>query len=88
MKKRVAVLRGDGIGKEVTDAAMAVVDEIGRRFQHEFEWVHGAIGGEAIDSVGNPLPEDTIKICEESDAILLGAVGGPKVGKPTFASPA
>ncbi len=78
MKKRVAVLRGDGIGKEVTDAAMAVVDEIGRRFQHEFEWVHGAIGGEAIDSVGNPLPEDTIKICEESDAILLGAVGGPK----------
>ena len=54
MKKRVAVLRGDGIGKEVTDAAMAVLDAIGRRFHHEFEWVHGAIGGEAIDTSGKP----------------------------------
>ncbi|MBS4178895.1 3-isopropylmalate dehydrogenase [Lederbergia citrea] len=77
MKKRVAVLRGDGIGKEVTDAATAVLDSIGRRFHHEFEWVNGLLGGEAVDKAGQPLPEETIKICEESDAILLGAVGGP-----------
>lgn len=78
MKKRVAVLRGDGIGKEVTDAATAVLESIGRRFHHEFEWVYGLLGGEAIDKAGNPLPEETIRLCEESDAILLGAVGGPK----------
>lgn len=78
MKKRVAVLRGDGIGKEVTDAATAVLESIGRRFQHEFEWKYGLLGGEAIDQAGEPLPQETIKICEESDAILLGAVGGPK----------
>lgn len=77
MKKRVAVLRGDGIGKEVTDAAVAVLDAIGRRYQHEFEWEYGLLGGEAIDKAGKPLPEETINICESSDAILLGAVGGP-----------
>lgn len=78
MKKRVAVLRGDGIGLEVTDAAIAVVDAIGRRFNHEFEWNYGLLGGDAIDQVGEPLPKETIEICENSDAILLGAVGGPK----------
>lgn len=78
MKKRVAVLRGDGIGKEVTDAAIAVLETIGRRFQHEFEWEYGLIGGDAIDQAGEPLPKETIELCEQSDAILLGAVGGPK----------
>ncbi|HLU21785.1 3-isopropylmalate dehydrogenase [Lederbergia graminis] len=77
MKKRVAVLQGDGIGKEVTDASIAVLEAIGRRFQHEFEWKYGLLGGVAIDKAGKPLPEETIAICEESDAILLGAVGGP-----------
>jgi len=78
LKKRVAVLRGDGIGKEVTDSSLAVLEAIGRRFHHEFEWVYGLLGGEAIDTVGQPLPDETIRICEESDAIILGAVGGPK----------
>ncbi|MBS4210332.1 3-isopropylmalate dehydrogenase [Bacillus sp. FJAT-50079] len=78
MEKRVAVLRGDGIGKEVTDAAVAVLQSIGRRFDHQFDLKYGLLGGEAIDQAGEPLPADTIKICEESDAILLGAVGGPK----------
>ncbi|MFD1706854.1 3-isopropylmalate dehydrogenase [Siminovitchia sediminis] len=78
MKKRVAVLAGDGIGKEVTNAAMAVLDAVGRRFQHEFEWVHGLLGGDALDQAGHPIPEETVKKCEESDAILLGAIGGPK----------
>lgn len=78
VKKRVAVLKGDGIGKEVTDAAIRVLEAVGEKFGHEFEWQEGLIGGDAIDQVGNPLPEETIRICEESDAILLGAVGGPK----------
>ncbi|WP_339161150.1 3-isopropylmalate dehydrogenase [Siminovitchia sp. FSL H7-0308] len=78
MKKRVAVLSGDGIGKEVTEAAVAVLDSIGRRFHHKFEWVYGLLGGAALDEAGHPIPEETIKICDESDAILLGAIGGPK----------
>ncbi len=77
-KKRVAVLSGDGIGKEVTEAAIAVLDSIGRRFHHEFEWVYGLLGGDALDKVGQPLPKETIEICEQSEAILLGAIGGPK----------
>ncbi|MEK5039818.1 3-isopropylmalate dehydrogenase [Sporosarcina sp. FSL K6-3457] len=78
MEKRVAVLPGDGIGPEVTAAAVKVLETIGRRFSHTFHIEYGAIGGNAIDQYNNPLPEETIKLCEESDAVLLGAVGGPK----------
>ncbi|KXH84101.1 3-isopropylmalate dehydrogenase [Sporosarcina sp. HYO08] len=78
MEKRVAVLPGDGIGPEVTAAAVRVLEVIARRFNHTFHIEFGAIGGEAIDKFNDPLPEDTIKLCEESDAVLLGAVGGPK----------
>lgn len=78
MKKRVAVLRGDGIGKEVTEAAVEVLKSIGRRFHHTFEWAEAPLGGEALDRFGHPFPEETKRICEKSDAILLGAVGGSK----------
>lgn len=78
MEKRVAVLPGDGIGPEVTAAAVKVLETIGRRFNHTFHIEYGAIGGNAIDQFNNPLPAETIKLCEESDAVLLGAVGGPK----------
>lgn len=78
MEKRVAVLPGDGIGPEVTAAAVKVLETIGRRFNHTFHIEYGAIGGSAIDQFNNPLPAETIKLCEESDAVLLGAVGGPK----------
>lgn len=78
MKKKVAVLRGDGIGREVTDSAIKVLKAVEKRYDHEFELAYGLIGGGAVDAVGEPLPQDTITICEESDAILLGAVGGPK----------
>ncbi|MFJ7936648.1 3-isopropylmalate dehydrogenase [Sporosarcina sp. NPDC096371] len=78
MEKRVAVLPGDGIGPEVTAAAVKVLETIGRRFHHTFHIEYGAIGGNAIDHFNNPLPDETIKLCEESDAVLLGAVGGPK----------
>lgn len=78
MEKRVAVLPGDGIGPEVTAEAVRVLEVIGKRFNHTFHVEYGAIGGDAIDRYNNPLPEETIALCEASDAILLGAVGGPK----------
>lgn len=78
MEKRIAVLPGDGIGPEVTAAAVKVLEVIARRFNHTFHIEHAAIGGAAIDQYQNPLPAETITICEESDAVLLGAVGGPK----------
>lgn len=78
MKKRVAVLPGDGIGPEVTEAAVKVLQVIGRRFNHTFEFGYGLIGGAAVDEHNSPLPKETIELCQTSDAVLLGAVGGPK----------
>ncbi|GAE34913.1 3-isopropylmalate dehydrogenase [Halalkalibacter akibai] len=78
MKKRIAILPGDGIGPEVCESATKVLNEIGRLYNHEFEFVYGDLGGVAIDKTGNPLPEETLTICRQSDAVLLGAVGGPK----------
>ena len=75
---KIAVLRGDGIGPEVIDSALIVLDAITSKYGHQFELIDGKIGGIAIDEVGTPLPDDTISVCEEVDAILFGAVGGPK----------
>lgn len=78
MKKKIAVLPGDGIGPEVMDGAVRILHAVEKRFHHYFEFVEGKIGGAAIDANGDPLPEETVKLCQDSDAILLGAVGGPK----------
>jgi 3-isopropylmalate dehydrogenase len=78
MKKKVAVLPGDGIGQEVMNGALDVLKAVGDWFGHEFEVVQGDIGGVAIDLHGNPLPSETLELCKKSDAVLLGAVGGPK----------
>ena len=78
MKKRIAVLPGDGIGPEVTEAAVKVLQVIGRRFNHTFDVEYGSIGGAAVDKYNTPLPDETIELCQTSDAVLLGAVGGPK----------
>jgi len=74
----IAVLSGDGVGPEVTEQARIALEAIGRRFGHRFEFVSAAIGGRAIDLYGVPLPEETLSLCSSSDAILLGAVGGPE----------
>jgi 3-isopropylmalate dehydrogenase len=74
----IAVLKGDGIGPEVVEAALEVLNRIAEIYNVEFEYKEGLIGGIAIDETGDPLPEETLKICLESDAVLLGAVGGPK----------
>ncbi|GMN98259.1 3-isopropylmalate dehydrogenase [Parageobacillus thermoglucosidasius] len=75
---RIAVLPGDGIGNEVTRGAIEILKTIETRFGHQFAFEFGLIGGAAIDQKGTPLPDETLAICRESDAVLLGAVGGPK----------
>ncbi|RID86375.1 3-isopropylmalate dehydrogenase [Peribacillus asahii] len=78
MKGNIAVLPGDGIGKEVTKGAVEILEAVAQKFGHEFEFQYGEIGGGAIDNTGSPLPDETVDICRKSDAVLLGAVGGPK----------
>jgi 3-isopropylmalate dehydrogenase len=78
MKKKIAVLPGDGIGPEVIKGALDVLDGVATRFGHEFETTVKNFGGAAIDQTGSPLPDDTLETCKNSDAVLLGAVGGPK----------
>ncbi len=78
MEKKIAVLPGDGIGPEVMDGALKVLEVIGNRFNHRFEVTKGLIGGIAIDEEGTPLPDATVQLCQSSDAVLLGAVGGPQ----------
>ncbi len=78
MNKRIAVLAGDGIGPEIVPAAINVLDAVGKSSGHSFEFVPAAVGGQAIDDTGWPLPDDTLALAKSSDAVLLGAVGGPK----------
>ncbi|MEH7153640.1 3-isopropylmalate dehydrogenase [Bacillus thuringiensis] len=78
MKKKITVLPGDGIGEEVMSSAIDILKTIEDCFSHEFEITRGAIGGIAIDLHGTPLPAETLQLCQTSDAVLLGAVGGPK----------
>jgi 3-isopropylmalate dehydrogenase len=75
---KVAVLPGDGIGPEIVQEAVKVLKVVGEKYGIYFEFTEGLIGGAAYDATGHPLPEETINLCENSDAILLGAIGGPK----------
>ena len=74
----IVVLAGDGIGPEITSAAVVVMNKIGEVFGHEFRFDHKLLGGCAIDKFGVPLPDETVSACKASDGVLLGAVGGPK----------
>jgi 3-isopropylmalate dehydrogenase len=76
--KTIAVLPGDGIGPEVTNAALAVLADCASTFGHTFDFRQLPFGGEAIDRCGEPLPAETLAGCQSSDAVLLGAIGGPK----------
>ena len=82
MHAEIAVLPGDGIGPEVTAAATAVLRAVGTRHGHAFTLREHAIGGAAIDAGGDPLPAATLAACRAADAVLLGAVGGPKWSEP------
>lgn len=75
---KIAVLPGDGIGKEITPEAVEVLKKVGSKFNISFEFEEGLIGGCAIDATGGPFPDVTQRLVKASDAVLLGAVGGPK----------
>ena len=82
MTQKITVIRGDGIGPEITVAAVEVLKKIAARFGHEFHFSEHDIGGIAIDRHGEPLPGATLEACRQADAVLLGAVGGPKWSDP------
>lgn len=83
MKAKIVLLPGDGIGPEIVTQAKRILTTVAVKFGHEFEFGSYPMGGNAIDSHGDPLPEETLTACRESDAILLGAVGGPKWDDPS-----
>ena len=83
MTFKIALIRGDGIGPEVVGEAVKVMETIGKRFGHQFEFVDILMGGCAIDAVGTSYPDGTAEKCKACDAVLLGAVGGPKWGHAT-----
>jgi 3-isopropylmalate dehydrogenase len=83
MKANIMLLPGDGIGPEILAAAVQVLGKIASKYGHEFTFNEQLIGGIAIDKTGNPLPEETLRAGEQSDAILLAAVGGPKWSDPS-----
>ena len=74
----IAVIEGDGIGPEITQAAMRVMNRIGEIYGYDFSFIHVLAGGCAIDAFGEPLPRETVMVCRHADSVLLGAVGGPK----------
>jgi 3-isopropylmalate dehydrogenase len=78
MNAKIAVIPGDGIGPEVTNEAVKVLDAVADRFGHKFSYTTLLAGGCAIDACGTALPEETLNVCKQSDAVLLGAVGGMK----------
>jgi 3-isopropylmalate dehydrogenase len=78
VKAQIAVLAGDGVGEEIVPEAVKALKAVGERFGHTFTFVPGDVGGQAIDKRGVPLPDETLALARRSDAVLLGAVGGPK----------
>ena len=78
MVKNIAVLKGDGIGPEIVDEALKVLDKVAEKYGHTFNYTYVDIGGCSIDKYGVPITEEGMEICKNSDSVLLGAVGGPK----------
>jgi 3-isopropylmalate dehydrogenase len=85
MEAVITLLPGDGIGPEVIAAARRVLDVVADRYGHRFDCREALIGGAAIDATGDPLPPQTVELCESATAVLLGAVGGPKWSDPNAA---
>ena len=81
MEFQIALIKGDGIGPEIVDSAVRVLEKIGQKYGHTFHCTPYLAGGCAIDETGIPLPEETVQGCLNADSVLLGAVGGPKWDK-------
>lgn len=82
VKANITILGGDGVGPEVAREGVRVLEAVATRFSHTFDCTHALIGGAALDACGTSLPADTMAAAKASDAILLGAVGGPKWDRP------
>lgn len=82
MNAKIVVLAGDGIGPEVTNEARKILTVVAQKFGHHFEFDEQLMGGRAIDERGTSLPDETVAACKSADAVLLGAVGGPKWDNP------
>ena len=78
MDFKIAVIKGDGVGPEIVNEGLKVLDKIAQKYNHKFKYTNVLGGGAAIDETGEPLPKESLDICKASDAVLLGAVGGPK----------
>jgi 3-isopropylmalate dehydrogenase len=78
MNYNIALLRGDGIGPEIVDSTVRVLEAVGKKYRHSFSFTPYLIGGAALDACGEPLPKETVEGCLAADSVLLGAVGGPK----------
>ena len=76
MNKNITVLKGDGIGPEIVDEAIKVLDKIAEKFGHTFNYTYVDMGGCSIDKFGVPITDEGLEICKNSDSVLLGAVGG------------
>jgi 3-isopropylmalate dehydrogenase len=83
MQAKITLLPGDGIGPEVVAEGVKVLQAVAVKFGHTFEYTEALIGGIAIDTTGKPLPDETLAACKAADAVLLGAVGGPKWSDPS-----
>lgn len=80
MEKKICVIKGDGIGPEIVNEAIKVLDAVAKKYGHEFKYIDALLGGAAIDKTGVPLPDETIEKAKEADAVLMGSIGGdPKV---------
>ena len=78
MDLKIAVLPGDGIGPEIIDQAIKVINAVCKKYGHHVTYQYGLVGAVAIDKTGNPYPEETHRVCMESDAVLFGAIGDPR----------
>ncbi|MGI6467101.1 MAG: 3-isopropylmalate dehydrogenase [Sphaerochaetaceae bacterium] len=78
MRLKIALITGDGVGPEITAEALKILDAMAAKFNHRFDYSFYLAGGKAIDHVGSPMPESTILGCKDAEAVILGAVGGPK----------
>jgi 3-isopropylmalate dehydrogenase len=84
MKATIAILPGDGIGVDVAAEGVKVLEAVAKRYNHQFTFEHGLVGGVAIDATGSPLPDETLQTCRRANAALFGAVGDPKYDDPTL----
>lgn len=84
MKFNIAVIKGDGIGPEIVEEAQKVLDKIGEKFDHQFNYIQLLMGGASIDVNGVPLTDETIELAKKSDAVLMGSIGGDTTTSPWY----